>query len=88
VLAEGNGGYAIVDEKGRFVIEGLPAGEYDLSITMIKSLANGSQQAFSPPGSNRRVTVGDDVETSFTLTLDISRINQPDNRPNNQEDRR
>ena len=76
------------DEKGRFVIEGLPAGEYDLSINMNKRLANGNRQWFSPPVSNQRVTVGDDVETSVTLTLDISHINQPDNRPNNQEDRR
>jgi protocatechuate 3,4-dioxygenase beta subunit len=88
VSAEGTGGYAFVDEKGRFVIEGLPAGEYDLSINMNKRLANGNRQWFSPPVSNQRVTVGDDVETSVTLTLDISHINQPDNRPNNQEDRR
>jgi Carboxypeptidase regulatory-like domain len=86
--AEGTGGYAIVDEKGRFVIEGLPAGEYDLFISITKRLTNGSRQAFSPPGSNRRVTVGNDVETSVTLTIDISHINQPNNRPNNQEDRR
>jgi len=88
VLAEGTDGYAIVDEKGRFVIEGLTAGEYDLSITMGKRDANGSRQIFSPPGSNQRVTVRDDVETSVTLTLDISHINQPNNRSNNQEERR
>jgi carboxypeptidase family protein len=88
VLAEGNGGSAFVDEKGRFVIEGLPAGEYDLSITMIKRLANGSQERFSLPGSNQPVTVRDDVETSVTPTLDISQINQPNNQPNNKEDRR
>jgi protocatechuate 3,4-dioxygenase beta subunit len=93
VSVEGIGGHAFVDEKGRFVIEGLPAGEYDLSITMGgKRGANGSRQIFSPPGSNQRVTVGDDVETSVTLTIDISQINQPNNRPNNQpnnqEDRR
>ena len=88
VSAEGTGGYAFVDEKGRFVIEGLPAGEYDLSINMNKRLANGNRQWFSPPVSNQRVTVGDDVETSVTLTIDISHINQPNNRPNNQEDRR
>jgi hypothetical protein len=59
-----------------------------LSINMNKRLANGNRQWFSPPVSNQRVTVGDDVETSVTLTIDISHINQPNNRPNNQEDRR
>lgn len=81
------GGSAFVDEKGRFVIERVPAGEYELSIFMFKRLANGSQGE-SRPVSNRRVTVRDDAETSVTLTLDISHINQPNNRPNNQEDRR
>jgi hypothetical protein len=84
VSDERAGGYALVDEKGRFVIERLPAGEYDLSITKSKRLANGGRQGFHPPVSNRRVTVRDDVETSVTLTIDISHINQP----NNQEDRR
>jgi len=65
------GGYASVDEKGRFVIERVPAGEYELSITMFKRLANGSQQR-GRPVLNRRVIVRDDVETSVTLTLDIS----------------
>lgn len=86
--AERTGGYAFVDEKGRFVIEGLTAGEYDLSITTVKLGANGSRQMLSPPVSNQRVTVRDGVETSVTLTLDISHINQTNNRPNNQEDRR
>jgi hypothetical protein len=86
--AERNGGSAFVDEKGRFVIERLPSGEYDLSITMIKRLANGTQRGFRPPGANRRVTVRDDLETSVTLTVDISQIIQPNNQPNNREDRR
>jgi carboxypeptidase family protein len=79
VSVEETGGDAFVDEKGRFVIEGLPAGEYNLSITMLKRLANGNRHGFSPPGSNQRVTVRDDIETSVTLTLDISHINQPNN---------
>jgi hypothetical protein len=87
VSVERAGGYASVDEKGRFVIERVPAGEYEMSITMFKRLANGSRQV-SRPVSNRRVIVRDDVETSVTLTIDLSQINQPDNRPNNQEDRR
>jgi hypothetical protein len=78
------GGYAIADEKGRFVIEGLPAGEYDLSITFVKRNADGSQQAVSLPGSNQRVTVRENAETSVTIPFDPSRINQPQNQPQNQ----
>ncbi|HKC87186.1 MAG TPA: carboxypeptidase-like regulatory domain-containing protein, partial [Blastocatellia bacterium] len=88
VSAEEIGGYASVDEKGRFVIEGLTAGEYNLSITLIKLGPNGSRQGYSPPGSNQRVTVRDGVETSVTLDLDMSSINRPNSQPNNQEDRR
>jgi Carboxypeptidase regulatory-like domain len=84
VSVEGTGGYALADEKGRFVIEGLPAGEYDLSINLIKRNADGSQQAVSLPGSNQRVTVRENAETSVTITFDPSRINQPQNQHNNQ----
>jgi hypothetical protein len=89
---ERTGGYALADEKGRFVIEGLPAGEYDLSINLLKRNADGSQQAVSLPGENRRVSVRENAETSVTITFDPGRINQPQNQPNNpsnnQEDRR
>jgi hypothetical protein len=78
------GGYDRADEKGRFVIEGLPAGEYDLSIIFVKRNADGSQQAASFPGSNQRVTVKENAETSVTISFDPSRINQPQNQPNNQ----
>jgi len=84
VSVEGTGGYALADEKGRFVIDGLPAGEYDLSINLIKRNADGSQQAVSLPGSNQRVTVRENAETSVTITFDPSRINQPQNQHNNQ----
>jgi Carboxypeptidase regulatory-like domain len=87
VSVQREGGYASVDEKGRFVIERVTAGEYELSITIDKRLANGSRQG-SRPVLKRRVTVRDDGETSVTLTLDINKINQPNNQPNNQEDRR
>ena len=66
------------------MIEGLPAGEYDLSITFVKRNADGSQQGVSLPGSNQRVTVRENSETSVTITFDPSRINQPQNQPNNQ----
>jgi hypothetical protein len=89
---EGTGGYALADEKGRFVIDGLPAGEYDLSINLVKRNADGSQQSVSLPGSSQRVTVRENAETSVTIPFDPSRINQPQNQPdnqlNNQEDLR
>jgi hypothetical protein len=84
VSVEGTGGYALADEKGRFVIEGLPAGEYDLSINFVKRNVDGSQEAVGFPGSNQRVTVRENAETSVTITFDPSRINQPQNQPNNQ----
>jgi hypothetical protein len=93
VSIEETGARALVDDKGRFVIEGLPPGEYNLSFTLVMPAANGERwQEVSSPESKRRVTVRDDGETSVTLTLDIGRGNQPSGRPNNQsnnqEDRR
>jgi hypothetical protein len=93
VSLQETGARAFADDKGRFVIEGLPAGEYDLYFALFMPAANGERwRDVSSPGSNRRVTVRDDGETSVTLTLDISRGNQPNGRPNNQsnnqEDRR
>ncbi|MBO0857552.1 MAG: carboxypeptidase regulatory-like domain-containing protein [Chloracidobacterium sp.] len=80
---ESTGGSAVVDEKGRFVIDGLPAGEYDLSITLSKRNGDGSQQSVSSPESNQRVTVRENVETPVTITFDLGRIN----RPQQQEER-
>ena len=77
---------AIIDDKGRFVIEELPAGEYDLSITFVRRTADGSRE--DSPWSNQRVTVRENGETSVTITIDLNQINRPNNRPNNQEDRR
>ena len=70
------------------MIEGLPAGEYDLSINLVKRNADGSRQSVSLPESNQRVTVRENAETSVTITFDPSRINQPQNQPKNQEDLR
>ncbi len=49
-------GSAFVYKNGRFAIEGLPAGEYDLS-TAANWIADVSQQPVNSPGSNQRVTV-------------------------------
>jgi hypothetical protein len=80
---DATGGSAVVDEKGRFVIDGLPAGEYDLSITLSKRNMDGSQQSVSSPESNQRVTVRENGETPVTINFDLGRIN----RPQQQEER-
>jgi hypothetical protein len=85
---EGTAVHAFVDEKGRFVIERMPAGEYDLSITLRKRIADGSRQSVNLPESNRRVTVSETGETPVTITIDLNRISQPNNLPKNLEDRR
>jgi len=81
---------ATIDEKWRFEIEELPAGEYDLSIIAVRETADGNLQ--ESPMSNQRVTVRENGETPVTITIDLNQINQPKNRPNNQpknqEDRR
>jgi hypothetical protein len=85
-------GSSIVDEKGRFVIEGLPPGEYDLLITLSTLLPNGGSETSGPPVLNQRVTIRENGEASVNMTLDLREINrpnkQPDNLPNNLEDRR
>src|SRR5262249_47951624 len=87
VVTESGGGYAFVDAKGRFVIEGLAAGEYDLFITTTRRTAEGRWESVNSPGLIQRVTVRENDETSVTITLDLNSINQPKNQPQNQEDR-
>jgi hypothetical protein len=77
---------AFIDEKGRFVIEDLPAGEYNLSINVVRRTADGSMEG--SPWSNQRVTVSENAETPVTITIDLNKINQPGNQPDNLEDRR
>jgi hypothetical protein len=72
------------------VVEELPAGEYNLSITAVRRTADGNQE--DSRLSNQRVTVGESAETPVTITIDLNQINRPNNQPNNQpknqEDRR
>jgi carboxypeptidase family protein len=81
---------AFIDDKGRFVIEDLPAGEYNLSINAATRIANGIRE--DPLQANQRVTVSENAETPVTITIDLNKINQPgnqpNNRPNNREDHR
>jgi len=74
VFVEVTGWHGLVDEKGRFVIEGLPAGEYDLSITLAKQDAEGVWESVIPPvptpGSNQHVTVRENAETPVMITFE------------------
>jgi hypothetical protein len=66
---------AFVDKNESFVIEELPAGEYDLSITPINTNPDRIwEPPVSPPGSNQRVTVRENEETPVTITIDLSKI--------------
>jgi hypothetical protein len=75
-----------IDDKGRFVIEDLPAGEYNLSINTSRRIANDVREV--PLGVNQRVTVSENAETPVTITIDLNKINQPGNQPNNRGDQR
>jgi len=68
-------GSAFVHKNGRFAIEGLPAGEYDLS-TSANWIADVSQRPVNSPGSNQRVTVRENEETSVTITIGPTPINR------------
>jgi hypothetical protein len=61
---------AVADEKGRFVIEGMPSGEYELSLNAMIQV--GQEEWRSAPGMSevrRRVTVSSGAETVINLTL-------------------
>jgi protocatechuate 3,4-dioxygenase beta subunit len=61
---------AVVDEKGRFVIEGMAPGEYELSLNAMIQV--GQDEWNSAPGTSevrRRVTVSSGAETVINLTL-------------------
>jgi hypothetical protein len=67
-LYQGNsGGAGDVDDKGRFVIEGLAPGEYVLSLVI--SGLPGRQ----PTSPDQKVTVAKGKETQVTMTLDLSK---------------
>src|SRR5215510_12360543 len=75
----GFGGSAEVDSKGRFVIEGLLPGEYELILTAIPEINPNSPP---PPVENmparvtQKVVVTKGQEAQVTMTLDLSRKNQ------------
>jgi protocatechuate 3,4-dioxygenase beta subunit len=74
-----SGGYAEVDDKGRFVIEGLFPGEYQLTL-----IAEPRADTNSPPGRDdgvpapvtQKVIVTKGQDTHVTMTLDLSKKNR------------
>jgi hypothetical protein len=68
------------DEKGRFVIERLAPGEYELSFIEVKRTGpNGWGAVQGTGGFMQRVTVNGGVETAIKFTYDLSRM-QSENR--------
>jgi hypothetical protein len=68
------GGSAVVDEKGRFVIERLTPGEYELRLNaMVRVDQYVWRSAPGTIGVKQRVTVSSGVETMVKFTLDPAR---------------
>ena len=81
--AGGSVGFAEVDGKGRFVIEGLLPGEYTLTATAIPSPppppppgAPPGQQIWQPVQATQKVAVASGAEVQVTLTLDLKKKDQ------------
>jgi hypothetical protein len=60
-----------VDDRGHFIIEGIPAGPYEAQVW----LANAPPRLFRPV--KREVTVQDGVTTDITITIDLTPPKQP-----------
>jgi len=75
----GPGGYAEVDDKGRFVIEGLLPGEYQLVLIARPEINPNSppQPAENMPAPvTQKVTVTKGQEAQVTMMLDLSKKGQ------------
>jgi len=69
-----NSRFVVADEKGRFVIERLAPGEYELRLNAM--LRVGQYEWSSAPGTSevkQRVTVSDGAEAVIKLTLETAR---------------
>jgi hypothetical protein len=80
---EGFGGQAEVDNKGRFVIEGLQPGEYQLVLMARPEIGPNSSPApveYMPAPVNLKVVVSKGQEAQVTMTLDLSKKNQKERR--------
>jgi protocatechuate 3,4-dioxygenase beta subunit len=60
---------AQVDSRGRFVIEGMPSGEYELTL---QTFTMGAQPPRSFPTVKQNVSVANGAESETTLTLDLN----------------
>ena len=68
------GGTAEVDAKGRFVIEGLLPGEYELTLSAFPEINPGSPPAGPiPPPVSQKAVVTKGQESQVTMTLDLSK---------------
>jgi hypothetical protein len=77
VFHGGTSGYAIVDDKGRFVIERLTPGEYELTLNaMVRRSQNEWSGVPWVEQVKQRVVVGISAETLVTLTFDPARKRQ------------
>jgi hypothetical protein len=69
-----NGRFAEANEKGRFVIEGLVPGEYELRLSAMAGVGRAASRGVEGMKEiNQRVNVKGGVETTVKLTLDLSR---------------
>jgi uncharacterized GH25 family protein len=64
------------DSRGYFVIEGVPAGSYDV---FVSSFIPNSRQR--PPWAKQTITVGDGEATEVNLTLDLNPSRDPNSAP-------
>ncbi|HKX32475.1 MAG TPA: hypothetical protein VJ302_32615, partial [Blastocatellia bacterium] len=71
--------WAKADEHGRFVIEGMVPGEYELTLTpMVRENRTSSHSTEEIDEITQRVTVNSGAATPVKLTLDLSRKQQED----------
>ncbi|MCA1613426.1 MAG: hypothetical protein LC800_04555, partial [Acidobacteria bacterium] len=72
----GFGGGAEVDSRGRFSIEGLMTGEYELTVrAFVRAPAGGPAVPF--PSVKQTVNVLDSGEVSVTFVYDLSKSTEP-----------
>jgi protocatechuate 3,4-dioxygenase beta subunit len=68
------GGYSLVDDKGRFLLERLAPGEYEVSVNaFVRNNANGGQEQAPVEAVKQRVAVSDGAETPVTIAFDPAR---------------
>ncbi|HEY0375795.1 MAG TPA: carboxypeptidase-like regulatory domain-containing protein [Pyrinomonadaceae bacterium] len=61
-----------VDSRGQFVLEGMPAGEYELTLETYFEYAPASPPHMFPPAVKQTVSVVNGVASEVTLTLDLN----------------